>query len=242
MDEVLLHQGDEGQHVARKCTPPAHPVEAPERFGVDLGEDLAHHQPFLEAVEEKALSVGRVIAQESRAEAVEGRDPGLAVFVVQALVDSPGDLGGGAGREGEHKDLAASRRAFAYGLLVQVDQRVRLSGTGSGEHPQWSVDFVDVEWQRVPLEWRGRPDYAGARVLKSAVLVKGRQAKRPSATRNTSSNSGQRFKPGLCVVNQRYGLASTQPTPSAARHATSGRSSHTIQAAATRRQRSDAWR
>ena len=104
-----------------------------------------------------------MLAQEARAEAVKGGDPGLSVLVVQTRVDAPRDLGRRAGRESQDQDLAATGQAFTHGLLVQVDQRVRLAGTRSGEHPQWFVDFVDVEWQRFP--WNG----AGVLIMRVPV-------------------------------------------------------------------------
>jgi hypothetical protein len=113
-----------------------------------------------------------MLAKQARAEAVKGRDPGLAVLILQSLVDAPRDLGGGARRKRENEDLSTAGHAFAHRLLIQVGQGMRFAGARPGQHAQWSVDFVEVEWQMGFLGWRGRPDYAGPRVLKSAVPVK----------------------------------------------------------------------
>src|ERR1700694_2361835 len=242
MDEVLLHQRDKGQDVARECVRPAHSLQRSEHRRIQLAKHASHDEPLLEAVEQQALAIWGVLAQEAVAEAVERRDPRFAVLVLKALVDAPRDLPRGAFREREHQDLGAAGQALTHGLLVQVDQQMRLAGAGSGEHPQWSVDFVDVEWQWVPLEWRGRPDYAGARVLKSAAPVKGRHAMTTRATSSTSSSQGHRFKSGLSFARKRNGLARTHPATSAAVQARPGRSSQTIHAAADSRHRSDAWR
>ncbi len=91
-----------------------------------------------------------MIAKQTRAEAVKGGDPRLAVLVLEARVYAAGDLVRRARREGEDEDLLAARQALAHGLLVKVDQGMGLAGARSGEHAQWSVDFVDVEWQMVP--------------------------------------------------------------------------------------------
>src|ERR1700730_8685739 len=91
-------------------------------------------------------------------------------------------------------------------------------------------------------EWRGRPDYAGARVLKSAAPVKGRQATTRIARRSAYSSKGQWFKLGLSPSWYRNGLARIHPTVRAARQAGTGRSSQIIHAAAASRHRSEACR
>ena len=154
VDQVLLHQGDEAEHVVRERLRPAHLVQRAELLRVDVGKDLAHDDPFLETVHEQAVSVGRVVAQQSRAEAVERGDPGLAVVVAQPRVDAAGDLARGAVREREDEDPVATRDAFAHGLLVEVDQRMRLARAWSGQHAHWSIHFVDVDGHRVSRGWR----------------------------------------------------------------------------------------
>ncbi len=136
MHEVLLHQRDERERVMRECVGAAHPVKGPEHLCVQLltGEHRPHDDPFLESVQEKALSIGCVLAQEARAEAVESRDPRLAVVVAQSLVDPARNLAGRSGRKGQDEDLVASGQLAADGLLVQVDQRVGLSRARPGQH------------------------------------------------------------------------------------------------------------
>src|SRR6266851_1287096 len=190
VDEVLLHQRDKGQEVAREGIRSANSFERAEQRRVELDQDLSHDKPFLESVEQQAVAIGGVLTQEASAEAVKGRDPRFAVFILQALVDASRDLVRRAGREGKDQDLSAAGQALADRLLVQVDQGVRLAGARSGEHAQWSVYFVDVEWQRCSPGWRGRPDYAGARVLKSAAPVKGCQATTRRATSSAYSIRG----------------------------------------------------
>src|ERR671934_1373691 len=126
----------------------AYVAKRAELVGIDVRQDLAHDDPFLEAVEQQAVAVGRMVAQQARAEAVERRDPRLAVVVLQALVDASRDLPRGAVREGQDEDALATGEATAHRLLVKVDQRVRLSRARPGQHTQWSIHFLDVEWQR----------------------------------------------------------------------------------------------
>ena len=54
-----------------------------------------------------ALSSGSMLAQQPLAEAVKGRDPRLAVLVVETGVDPACDLAGCTGGKGEHEDLIA---------------------------------------------------------------------------------------------------------------------------------------
>ena len=197
MDQVLLHQGDESEHVVRKRLRPAHLVQRAELLWVDVGKDLAHDDPFLEAVHEQAVSVGRVVAQQSRAEAVERGDPRLAVVVAQPLVDAARDLARRAVREREDEDPVATRDALAHGLLVKVDQRMRLARAWSGQHAHWSIHFVDVDGHRVSRVGGGRPDYAVARLLESAHAVKGSRDASRMARKRTISSHGHCVRCGL---------------------------------------------
>ena len=88
MDEVLLHQGDEGEHVVRERLRAPDSVERPERLGLGGRQHAPHRNPFLEAVEEHALAIRSVLSQEPRAEAVERGDPGFAVVVVETIVEN----------------------------------------------------------------------------------------------------------------------------------------------------------
>src|SRR5690242_3601299 len=145
MDEVLLHHGDESEDVAREGLGAPQACERTEVRVVETREDVAHRDPFLEAVEQHAFAVGSVIPQEARAEAVERRDPRLAVVVVEAFIDAARDLARGAVAEGEHEDAVATCDATPDGLLVEVHQRVRLSGARPGQHADRSGYFGDVE-------------------------------------------------------------------------------------------------
>ncbi len=71
MDEVLLHQRDEAEEVVGERVGAAHVVERPQQPRVDLAQHLAHDDPLLEAVQEEAVAVGRVVAEQPLAEAVE---------------------------------------------------------------------------------------------------------------------------------------------------------------------------
>ena len=149
VDEVLLHQRHETQQVLRERLGPAHVLQRPQQLRVDLGQHLAHDDPLLEAVQEQAVPVGGVLAQQARAKAVKRRDPRLAVIVAQPLVDPARDLARRARREREDKDLPAAGHALPDGLFIEVDQSVRLPRARSGQHTKWSLDFLDVEWQKV---------------------------------------------------------------------------------------------
>ena len=107
MDQVLLHQGDEGEHVMRERLRAPNSVERPERLGVGCRQHAPHDDPLLEAVEEHALAIGSVFPQKPRAEAVERGDPGLAIVVVKALVDPAGDLSSRCRGERQDEDLLA---------------------------------------------------------------------------------------------------------------------------------------
>jgi hypothetical protein len=150
MDEVLFHQLNKGQQIAGEGIRPADSFEGAEQRRVKLGEHLTHDQPFLEFVDLKTVATGSVLTQEALAEAVKGRYPGLAVFILQSLVDTARDLARSAFREGQDEDLAATGQALTHGLLVQVDQGMRLASARSSEHPQWSGYLMDVEWQWFP--------------------------------------------------------------------------------------------
>ena len=130
-----------------------HTVEGAEKLGVEpsvrSGEHCPHDDPFLEPVQEKTFAIRRVLAQQARAEAVKGRDPRLAVVVPQPLVDPPRDLTRGARRKRQDENLVARGNASPHGLLVQIDKRVCLSSARPGQHTEWSIDFLDVEWQEV---------------------------------------------------------------------------------------------
>ena len=64
MDQVLLHQGDKRKQVMRERVGAAHTIEWTKRGRVDVREHVAHHDPFLEAVQEQAIPVGGVVAQD----------------------------------------------------------------------------------------------------------------------------------------------------------------------------------
>ena len=153
MDEVLLHQRDEPEEVARKRIRPPHSDKCAENIGIDLRQHLPHHERFLEAVEEQPPRVGCVVAQHPPTEAVERRDPRFPVVVPQALVDAPRDLIGGPSREREREDLVAPGDTFEHRLLVQVDQGACLTRARPGEHSERALDVVDVDWQSVYLYW-----------------------------------------------------------------------------------------
>ncbi len=90
-----------------------------------------------------------MVAKHSPAEAVERRDPGFCVVVLQPLVDAPGDLVGGAGGKSERQDLIARRQMRGHGLFVQVDERASLPSPRPGEDSERALDVVYVEWQNV---------------------------------------------------------------------------------------------
>src|SRR5207249_734953 len=98
-------------------------------------------------------------------------------------------LGGEQKRRGVYEVLLHQRDerqqvvgdALADGLLVEVDQGVRLPGARSGKDAERAVDVVDVQWQVSPLVRGGRSDYAGGPVPRSAPRVKGVPRKRPSS-------------------------------------------------------------
>ena len=182
MDEVLLHQRNKAEQVLRERLRVAHPIERPEQCRVELTENFAHDDHLLETVEEEAFAVRRVVAQQARAEAVEGRDPRLAVVVVQPIVDAPGDLTGRAGREGEDEDLVTAGDTVADRLLIQVDQRMRLPRARSGQHTKWSRYCVDVERQR------GLPVAAGDLIMRA--LVSWGQPRLLTAARPRSTGRG----------------------------------------------------
>src|SRR5712692_343893 len=177
MHEVLLHEGDESQDVARECIRTPDSLEPAEHVRVELQKDLSHDQPFLEAVEQEPLAVRGVVSKQARAEAVKGGDPCLAVLVLQAPVDAARYLVRRARGEGEDEDLLAAGQALAHGLLVQVDQGMRFAGARPGEHAQWSFDFVDVEWQMVPLSGAGELIMRGPGSSSQPCLL--RVARRP---------------------------------------------------------------
>ncbi len=197
VDEVLLHQGDERKHVVRERLGAPHTVERAEQLRIHPGEHRPHDDPFLEPVQEQAFAIGRVLAQQARAEAVKRRDPRLPVVVLQALVDPAADLTRGTRRKRQDENLVARGHASPHGLLVQIDERVGLSGARPGQHTEWSIDFLDVEWQGVSPVGGGRPDYAGARVLESAHMVKGHQAAMTIARSSAISSQGHSFNSGL---------------------------------------------
>ena len=138
MDKVLLHQGDEGKQVVGKSVGPANAVERAKCGRIEVRQDLAHHDPLLNPVDQQPLAIGRVVAQDSGAEAVERGDPRLAVVVLQTFVDPARDLPGRARGESEDQDLIASGHARAHRLLVQVDERVRFARARSGQHAEGS--------------------------------------------------------------------------------------------------------
>src|SRR5229473_2287973 len=137
--------------VARESVGPPHTDERTEHIRIDGPEHFAHHDRFLEAVDQHPSRIGRVVAQHAPAEAVEGGDPRLPVVVLQPFVDPPRHLVSGPGGERERQDLVAPRDVLELGLLVQVDQRARLPGARPRENPERTLDVVDVEWQSVYL-------------------------------------------------------------------------------------------
>src|SRR5713101_3910737 len=153
MHQVLLHQRDEVQKVARECLRPPHARECAEQLGIELGQHLLHHHRLLQAVELQALRVGPPFAPESQAEAMERRDPRIAVVVLEARVDPARELTGGAGGERQDEDLAAVRLSRSNCLLVEIDEQMCFAGARSGEDAQRAVDVSYVEWQRLP--WSG---------------------------------------------------------------------------------------
>ena len=155
MDEVLLHQRDEREKIVGERFGPTYPVQRPEHAGVHVGQELAHHDPLLEPVHEESLAVRCVVTKHAGAEAVEGRDPGLAIVVLQPLVDAARDLARRAGGESEHEDLVPTGDALTHRLLVQIDECMRLAGARPGEHAKWSSYFMDVEWQQVSRSGAG---------------------------------------------------------------------------------------
>jgi len=73
--EVLLHQRHESEQVASERLRPADADQLPEHPWIDMREHVPHHDRFLEAVEQHPARIGRVVAQDTPAEAVEGGDP-----------------------------------------------------------------------------------------------------------------------------------------------------------------------
>ena len=142
VDEVLLHERHESEQVLRERVRAADLVERAEQLRVDLGQQLAHHDPLLESIRQQALAVGRVITEEAGAEAVKGRDPRFAVVILQLLVDPARDLAGRACREREHEDLGTAGGPLAHRLRVEVDQRMRLPRARPGQHTEWSVYLI----------------------------------------------------------------------------------------------------
>src|SRR5207253_1730693 len=132
-----------------------------------------------------------VVAKDAGTEAVESRDPGLAVVIVQPLVDPARELACGPGGKGEHENLVATGDALTHRLLIEIYERMRLPRARSGEHTKWSVYFMDVEWQQVSrggagdLIMRARVSWSQPRPLK-AQLPKGAEPRtarsRPTAT------------------------------------------------------------
>src|SRR5258708_27165061 len=105
VDEVLLHQRDKGQEVAREGIRSANSFERAEQRRVELDQDLSHDKPFLESVEQEAVAIGGVLTQEAVPEALKGGDPRLAVLLLPTLVDAPRDLVPPAGREPDNNNL-----------------------------------------------------------------------------------------------------------------------------------------
>src|SRR5216683_2173111 len=136
MHEVLLHECDKSQDVARECIRTPDSFEPAEHVRVELRKDLSHDQPFLDAVEQEPL---------------------------------------------------------ADGLLVQVDEGMRFTGARPGEHAQWSVDFVDVEWQMVPLSGAGDLIMRGPGSSSQPCLLRVARPRRPwpasGPTRSTAIGS-----------------------------------------------------
>ncbi len=149
VDEVLLHQRDETDQVAGECVGSPDPDEGAQHLRIDLGEDLSHHDRLLKAVDQHPARIRRVVAKHAPAEAVERRDPGFCVVVLQPLVDAPADLVGGTGGKGERQDLVARGQARDHRLFVQVDERASLPGPRPGEDSERALDVVYVEWQNV---------------------------------------------------------------------------------------------
>ena len=176
--EVLFHERDKRKEVVGERVRPAHTVERSESAGFQVGQDLAHHDPFLEPVHEQPFAIRRVVAKDAGTEAVESRDPGLAVVIVQPLVDPARELACGPGGKGEHENLVAPGDALTHRLLIEIYERMRLPRARSGEHTKWSVYFMDVEWQQVSrggagdLIMRARVSWSQPRPLK-AQLPKG---------------------------------------------------------------------
>ena len=153
MHQVLLHQRDEVEEVAGEGLGSPHTGQRAENGRVKLGQHLAHDHRFLQAVELQALGVRPPLAPQAQAEAVERRDPRLAVVVLQACVDPARELPGSAGGERQDEDLAAIGRAGSNGLFVQIDEQMCFAGARSGEDTQRAVDIPYVEWQGLP--WSG---------------------------------------------------------------------------------------
>src|SRR6266536_1127590 len=171
---------------------------------VEVRQHLAHHDPFLKAIDQETVAVGSVVTKDPRAEAVESRDPGFALVVLEPLVDAARDLAGRTGREGQDKDLVATGHALAHCLLVKVDQGMCLSRARSSQHTKWSgyfmdVEFMDVEWQQVSgsgagdLIMRGLVSWSQPRLSRAARPRPGRRPERRART--TASGSAQESGP-----------------------------------------------
>jgi hypothetical protein len=132
-DPVLLEQGDERQGVLREAVRPEDAVQRAQAGAVQLLQRAPHRHPLLEAAHQQPAGVGPVVAEQAGAEAVERADPRLVVRVVEALVEPLLDLAGRGGREREHEDLTATGVPALDQARVQVDQRLRLAGAGTGE-------------------------------------------------------------------------------------------------------------
>jgi len=92
VDQVLLHQATKVNTSRANASEPLH---AGQTASTSAGiSESTLRMTILPGSRQssKALRVRRVLAKEPRAEAVECRDPGFAVVVVQAQIDAPCDL------------------------------------------------------------------------------------------------------------------------------------------------------
>ena len=127
-DLVLLRERDEGQGILGEDATGSDRGQLAELFLGHGAERLAHADLLSEAVDQRADGRRLITPQETRAEAVEGADPGLGVGVSEARVDAAPDLLGGRGREREHEHRAAVGRPTLDQLPVEVTEQPRLPG------------------------------------------------------------------------------------------------------------------
>ena len=144
---VLLEQRHESQGVLGEGVRSGDSAEPAQLAGLQARQGLAHGDRLLEAAQHQADGLGTVVAQQARAEAVEGVDPGLPVGVGQASfqVEPAGDLAGRSRGEGEHQDLVAAGQAAADYLGVEPYQRPGLAGPRAGKQPQRAVEGFSVQ-------------------------------------------------------------------------------------------------